>query len=77
MYTLRDKNGFLIAHVSDYITKSIILKSRGHFQDKILDGIRHKCYVLEENGWFVFGDGKNDPEYFRIYLWKDNYFYEE
>jgi len=77
MYSMRNKDGFLIAKFSDYIGKLIIMRSDGHFDCKtFLSGGSHKCYVLDVDATFFLGE-EGREEFMKVYLWKGSYLYED
>lgn len=70
MYTIRNKDGILIAKVSDAVAKNIILEYKGYFKND------KKFYLNEDLVYSPVYDIRS-PYYTKIYIWEGSYIYED
>ena len=79
MYTIRSKEGVVIAQIGDEIGKEIIMKSSGTFEEKELQVgewiVPTKCFVLTDG--CTYGVGKSgNRNYMSIFVWPKGYIYK-
>lgn len=70
MYNIRNEKGILIAKVSNKVGKTIIMESKGNFDNK-------KRFHLENDMTFTPIIDYYNPYYTKLYLWAGYYLYEE
>ena len=82
MYIVRSDNGVLITRISDVAGKTLIMNSKGHFDESIKEKTSNgyeypKRYILDEDMTYSPVMIPQSDFYTIIYLWKGYYLYPE
>lgn len=81
MYILRNSEGILIAKITNKAAKSLIMESRGIFQEKTFKASKRefktRVYILEEDMVYYPDRVPYSDFYTKLFLWKGYYLHEE